>query len=123
MAAKNVWRIETVEAGAFSTELYIVPIEERGTLTPDQLKLAKIAIDVAIFTPNFTPGDSEWIEHAWPWNYNHRGMGADRAKTKTMIAKLNKDNMASLDKNLSDKVHLSLSRDNQEAIWLLAYDK
>ena len=86
--ANNIWKIETVEAGAFSTELYILPVKENIRLTTEQLDAAKSIICSAFLAPE----NEIWLESMHMWNNNHCGVAGGRSETRALIAKLNKDN-------------------------------
>jgi hypothetical protein len=81
-----IWKIETVETGAFSTELYIAPVKENIRLSPEQLETAKSIIHTA-FTSSV---NKDWLEAIHPWNNNHCGIAGGRTETRALIVKLNK---------------------------------
>lgn len=103
--ARTVWRIDVVEAGAISSQLFVRSATDKP-LTDEQLTEARLVIDQALNRPE----TKEWLENAWPWVLTPaikvsspwpyamlagcwRSVGGDFKETRALVAKLNKTNL------------------------------
>ncbi len=102
--ARTVWRIEVIEAGAMSSQLFVRSATDKP-LTDEQLAEARLVVDQALSQP----GNEEWLEatHPWvlspairvpsPWPYDvpascWRSISGLFKETRVLVAKLNKTN-------------------------------